>query len=89
MTFHNRKPDYGAESKLIRRLMEEQGITASSLATSTGITEASMSRKLSGKTAFSIKELDAVARALGSTASIIIGAAENGLYLTTNGGDAA
>lgn len=49
----------------IARLLEERGMSGRALSRATGIPQKSLSRKLSGETAFDLDDLPPVAAALG------------------------
>ncbi|NII42261.1 transcriptional regulator with XRE-family HTH domain [Curtobacterium flaccumfaciens] len=49
----------------VRAAIGRAGLTQSAVSTKTGISGATLSRKLSGKVAFDVEELNAIAEALG------------------------
>lgn len=56
----------------IARLLEERGMSGRALSRATGIPQKSLSRKLSGETAFDLDDLTPVADALGVKVSELL-----------------
>jgi transcriptional regulator with XRE-family HTH domain len=75
-----------ALARRVRGLMGEQRMTARELAARLGLSQASMSRRLSGDMEFGLNEVPMVAQALGTSEAYLLGfAAERVAFTPTPG----
>lgn len=73
-------PFSDAVSKILRRLLTEDGRTIRELADDTGITYGRVQGIMARTKAILVDELDVIARALGTKGSVILARAEGELY---------
>ena len=72
----------------VHMLMWERGTKQIALAPKLGITQTGLSKKLKGRVGWSVSDLIAVARELGTTVSYLVGESENRHPDLPNGGSA-
>lgn len=70
----------------VLRAMEHADVTLDALATRTGISKSTLTRRLTGATSFTVRELGLMARALDCRAWELVGETEVGPKLTMRSG---
>lgn len=71
------KPIEGSVNRRIVMLMWDRKLTQTKLATSLGLTQSGLSKKLHGRTGWGVDELAQAAQILGTTVGFLFGETEN------------